>query len=159
MDFISVILTEMKFHVNRTCFHVGLKSQTGMSSFRLSCECTLSFKESKETELLLLKKRPVEIKERKYELIDLFNSLNLIEDSDGLLKVKGRLENSTLQLPILLNKDSHLIKLIIWRSHVQRFHSRSKDTLNHVRQKYCVTRGRQTVKGMCYLSKTEFKTV
>ena len=32
---------EMKLHVNRTCFHAGLKSQTGMSSFRLSCERTL----------------------------------------------------------------------------------------------------------------------
>ena len=31
MDFISVILREMKFHVNRTCFHVGLKSPTSMS--------------------------------------------------------------------------------------------------------------------------------
>ena len=31
---------EMKLHVNRTCFHAGLKSQTGMSSFRLSCERT-----------------------------------------------------------------------------------------------------------------------
>ena len=26
---------EMKLHVNRTCFHASLKSQTGMSSFRL----------------------------------------------------------------------------------------------------------------------------
>ena len=41
MDFISLILTEMKFHENRTCFHGGLKSQTGTSSFRLSCERTL----------------------------------------------------------------------------------------------------------------------
>ena len=32
----------MKLHVNKTCFHAGLKSQTGMSSFRLSCERTLS---------------------------------------------------------------------------------------------------------------------
>ena len=78
----------------------------------------VSFKEFKETELLLLKEDQLIFKERKYEFIDLFNSLNLIEDSDGLLKVKGRLENSTLQLPILLNKDSHLKKLIIWRSHV-----------------------------------------
>ena len=43
MDFISVILREMKFHVNRTCFHAGLKSQTGTSSFRLSCERTLRY--------------------------------------------------------------------------------------------------------------------
>ena len=34
----------MKRHVNRTCFHAGMKSQTGMSSFRLSRERTLSFK-------------------------------------------------------------------------------------------------------------------
>ena len=32
---------EMKLHVNSTCFHASLKSQTGMSSFRLSCERTL----------------------------------------------------------------------------------------------------------------------
>ena len=37
-----------------------------------------------------------------------------------MLKVKDRLENSTLQLPILLNKDNHLTMLIIWRSHIQR---------------------------------------
>ena len=67
--------------------------------------------------------------------------MNLIGDSDGLLKVTGRIEISTLQLLILLNKDSHLRKLIIWRSHVQRFHSRLKDILNHVRQKYWVTYG------------------
>ena len=29
------------FYVNRICFHVSLKSQTSMSSFRLSCERTL----------------------------------------------------------------------------------------------------------------------
>ena len=36
---------EMKSHVKRTCFHAGLKSQTGMSSFRLSCERTLRYYE------------------------------------------------------------------------------------------------------------------
>ena len=108
----------------------------------------ISFKEFKEIELLLLKEDQFIFKERKYEFIDLLNSLNLIEYSDGLLKVKGRLENSTLQLRILLNRDSHLANLIIWRSHVQRFHSGLKDTLNHLRQKCWVTRGRRTVKGV-----------
>ena len=37
----------MKLHVNRTCFHDGLKSQTGISSFCLSCERTL--KENEHT--------------------------------------------------------------------------------------------------------------
>ena len=31
-------VAEMKLHVNRTCFHPGLKPQLGMTSFRLSCE-------------------------------------------------------------------------------------------------------------------------
>ena len=33
---------KLRRHVNRTCFHAGLESQTGMSSFCLSCERTLS---------------------------------------------------------------------------------------------------------------------
>ena len=32
---------EIKLHVNRICFHARLKSQTGMSSFRLLCKHTL----------------------------------------------------------------------------------------------------------------------
>ena len=32
---------ERKLYVNRTCFHARLKSQTGKSSFHLSCERTL----------------------------------------------------------------------------------------------------------------------
>ena len=38
---------QMKLHVNRTCFDDGLKSQTGISSFCLSCERTL--KENEHT--------------------------------------------------------------------------------------------------------------
>ena len=77
----------------------------------------VSFKEVKEAEL---KEEQLIFKERKYEFIDLFNSMDLIKDNDGLLKVKDRLESSTLQLPILLNKDNHLTMLIISRSHIQR---------------------------------------
>ena len=33
---------EMKLHVNRTCFHTGLKFQAGLISFRFSCEPTLT---------------------------------------------------------------------------------------------------------------------
>ena len=46
----------------------------------------ISFKEFKEIELLLLREDQLIFKDRKYEFIDLFNSLNLIEDSNGLLK-------------------------------------------------------------------------
>ena len=33
---------EMKRQVNRTCFHAGFTSQSGICSFRLSCELTLT---------------------------------------------------------------------------------------------------------------------
>ena len=46
----------------------------------------VSFMEFKQAELLLLKEDQLIFKERKYKPIDLFNSLNLIEDSAGLLK-------------------------------------------------------------------------
>ena len=46
----------------------------------------VSFKEFKQAELLLLKEDQLVFKERKYKLINLFDSLNLIEDSAGLLK-------------------------------------------------------------------------
>ena len=46
----------------------------------------VSFMEFKQAELLLLKEDQLIFKERKYKPIDWFNSLNLIEDSAGLLK-------------------------------------------------------------------------
>ena len=36
---------EMTLQVKRTCFRAGLKCQTGKSSFRLSCQHTLSQKQ------------------------------------------------------------------------------------------------------------------
>lgn len=35
-------VTKMKCHVNRTCFHAGLKFQAGMTSFRHLGECILT---------------------------------------------------------------------------------------------------------------------
>ena len=43
MDFISVILREMKFHVSKTCFHAGLKSQTSMSHKLNKCTYVVWF--------------------------------------------------------------------------------------------------------------------
>ena len=106
----------------------------------------IEFKEFKEAEFTLLLSDQLIFKERKCDVIDLYNSLNVYEDKDGLLKVKGRLERSNLSCPILLNKESHLTKLIIWRCHLKRYHSGLKDTLNELRQRFWVTRGRQTVK-------------
>ena len=70
----------------------------------------------------------------------------MIIDKDGLIKVKGRLQNAPLNPPILLNKDSYVTHLIIWNYHIRRLHSGVKDTLNHLRQRFWDSRGRQTVR-------------
>ena len=105
---VTIKLIRVLCYVRRFIFHwkAIAQKENGLTG-------NISFKEFKEAKLLL-KKGLIIFKEMKYEFIDLFNSLNLIEDSNGLLKVKGRLENSTLQLTILLNGDSDLTKLIIW---------------------------------------------
>ena len=105
---VTIKLIRVLCYVRRFIFHwkAIARKENGLTG-------NISFKEFKEAKLLL-KKGLIIFKEMKYEFIDLFNSLNLIEDSNGLLKVKGRLENSTLQLTILLNGDSDLTKLIIW---------------------------------------------
>ena len=76
-------------------------------------------------------------------------SLNLFFDDDGILRLKGRLENSSLKFnekfPILL-RDSHFLKLQILKSHVEVWHDRTKPTLARLRTKYWVVRGRQIVK-------------
>ena len=71
----------------------------------------------------------------------LFNSFNVFIDKDGLIKIKGRLQNAPLNPPILLNKDSYIAHLIIWNYHIRRPHSRVKDTFNHLRQRFWVPRG------------------
>ena len=43
MKCLYIHMFEMKLHVNRICFHTGLKSQTGMTSFRFSSERNLNY--------------------------------------------------------------------------------------------------------------------
>ena len=68
---------------------------------------------------------------------------------DGILCVKGRLENSGLpyscKYPILLNRGSYLTELIILKCYLFVLYSGVKDTLNELKCNYWVTRGRQTI--------------
>ena len=56
------------------------------------------------------------------------------------------MQNTPLNLPIILKKDSYVTHLIIWKYHISRLHSGVKDTLNHLRQWFQVPRGRQTIR-------------
>ena len=85
-------------------------------------------------------------------------SLGLFTDPNGVLRLKGRLENMEekfeKRFPIFLDQNSYFTKLIILECHKKVKHSRVKDTLNELRSSYWITQGRQTVKriiGKCTL--------
>ena len=66
-------------------------------------------------------------------------SLNLFDDKDGLLRLKGRFANSKLryeqQYPVLLRSDSHFTKLIIWDAHEATMHHGVESTLARIRSR------------------------
>ncbi|XP_043466286.1 uncharacterized protein LOC122501086 [Leptopilina heterotoma] len=79
-------------------------------------------------------------------------SLNPFLDKDGLLRVGGRLKNSTLsyneRYPIILPKSHHITILIIRFEHEINYHSGSQATLNAVRSNYWPINGMSTVKSV-----------
>ena len=79
-----------RFFCNLICYKVAKQYCKAIVWKKNYLTENVSFKEFKEAELLLFKEDQFIFKERKYEFIDLFDSLNSIEDNDGLLKVKER---------------------------------------------------------------------
>ena len=75
--------------------------------------------------------------------------LNLMEDENGILRLKGRLENSHLPYdakhPILLDRNSYFTKLVILDAHEKVLHLRMKSTLNELRTRFWICSGRKTV--------------
>ena len=68
----------------------------------------------------------------------------------GILKCRGRLNNSTLALssknPILLPHDHPFVKLLIIQYHERVSHNRVNDTLTLLRETYWILKGKRTVK-------------
>ena len=64
------------------------------------------------------------------------NSSSVFLDKNSLLRVKGRLENSLLpyetKFPFLLNKNSLLVRAIIFDCHRKVFYSGLKNTINEL---------------------------
>ena len=87
------------------------------------------------------------MKEKKFE--NLKNQLSLFEDGEGILRLKGRLENSHLPYdskhPIFLNQDSFFTTLVIRDAHHRVKHMRTKSTLNEVRSRFWVCSGKRRV--------------
>ncbi|KAL0811450.1 hypothetical protein ABMA28_009850 [Loxostege sticticalis] len=71
-------------------------------------------------------------------------------DDNGLLRVGGRLKNSnirnTAKHPIILSKQSRFTELVIEQAHKTTLHGGAKLTLSHLRDRYWVLSGMNTVK-------------
>lgn len=71
-------------------------------------------------------------------------------DEKGLLRVKGRLENSTLTYdakhPIILPQASRLTSLVIYDVHKRTLHGGARLTLGQTRQKFWIIGGNKTIK-------------
>ena len=88
----------------------------------------------------------------KKQFNNLKKQLSLKSDEDGILRIEGRLKNSCLpedtKHPILLNTHGYLTRLIILDAHCNVKHMRLKSTLNEIRAKYWICRGKQIVKSV-----------
>ncbi|GBM13210.1 hypothetical protein AVEN_187982-1 [Araneus ventricosus] len=79
--------------------------------------------------------------------------LNPFLDSNGILRVTGRLGKSTHlstfeKHSIILPSKTKLTELLIWDSHKRVFHSGVSHTLVQVREKYWILKSRQTIKSV-----------
>ncbi|XP_055916401.1 uncharacterized protein LOC129949150 [Eupeodes corollae] len=77
-------------------------------------------------------------------------SLNAFLDSDGILRVGGRLANSLLsydaQHPILLQSNHHFTSLVVRDAHKQTLHGGIQQMINYIRQRYWIGQIRRSVK-------------
>ncbi|UYV81292.1 hypothetical protein LAZ67_20000677 [Cordylochernes scorpioides] len=83
---------------------------------------------------------------RKSKLI----SLNIFIDSQGILRVGGRLRHSDLGIdqkhPMLIPRDHFVTKLIVLHYHLNNLHSGTQLTLSLIRNKFWIPSGRNLIK-------------
>ena len=75
---------------------------------------------------------------------------NLFQDGDGIWRCGGRFSSAdvpyNVKHPILLPKEHHFTLLVVRRAHERVLHNGVKDTLNEVRSKFWIVKGRSFVK-------------
>ncbi|XP_065060233.1 uncharacterized protein LOC135687567 [Rhopilema esculentum] len=80
------------------------------------------------------------------------NNLGCFVDKEGIIRVGGRLQNASISYnskhPVLLPRQHHFTKLVIWHSHLTVKHNGVNETLAEVRSNYWITKGRQIVKSL-----------
>ena len=84
----------------------------------------------------------------KRQYLNMEKQLNLFNEK-GILKVRGRFGNSSLshefKHPVLLDRESWFTKLVVLNAHEKVKHMRANATLNEVRSRYWICRGRQVI--------------
>ncbi len=94
--------------------------------------------------------RDIQSNLNKEKVNEVQKQLRTFADHEGVIRCQGRLENADLAYetknPILLPRDHYVTSLIIWCCHKNVLHSGTKDTLQELRSKYWIIRGRQLVK-------------
>ena len=127
---------------------------------RKHCRSTsdLNVVELEEAERVWVKEAQAALK-RSERYGQMRNSLG-IEEEEGILRCKGRFRNSDLEFnakyPIIIPKEHRLTELIVQQCHKEIHHCGVRATLNRLRTKYWVVKGRQMVKktiGNCVICK------
>ena len=84
------------------------------------------------------------------EIPELVSKLNLFQDEQGLVRVKSKFRTwgfgSRTNFPILLPRDSHLTKLIIWDAHLKILHTGCYAVLTELRKYYYIPKQFSVVK-------------
>ena len=116
----------------------------------------ISLHERNEAKRLWLRNEQAEISDKQFK--QLTYTLGAYKDDDGIIKLKGRLENADLKIstkfPILIPKTSFIGDLIIRDAHADVLHYGMKDTLTQVRDEYWLVQGRARVRKVlnkCFL--------
>ena len=113
-------------------------------------ESTITVEEFNSSERLWIKSSQLLLRQDE-NFNQLKKSLNLYEDNTGLWRSRMRLSeadefNLDMKCPVLLRNKGHLMKLIILHAHEEVYHSGVECTLNKIRSRYWIIKGRQSVK-------------
>ena len=121
------------------------------SKIRKNNECSgdLSNVELQKAKLYWIKSNQDLLRNEK-DYFQIVNSLNLYEDTDGVIRSKGRIDNSNLpyetRLPIMLSRNHKLSELLVSNYHRNVKHNGVRQTLAEFRSQFWVTQGKSFVK-------------
>jgi len=129
----------------------GKKQQTDfLTSCELQCASNMWLKYVQNSEFKDVKGNLTKSKSN-----NLIQQLGLFIDNEGIIRCKGRVENSTLSFgakcPVLLPKHGLYTEMVVQKAHSDILHSGVSQTLSKVRNNYWITHGRSVIK--CVLKK------